>query len=152
MGEKPTEADEAERKQGSEQQDLRESPTPATSGGGSPAGIAVSDPGVPSGRVFPETNNREGFAINEPGESAAKAAPERPPVGPQEATNLNSSRSNIYRQGAPDAGDEPPEPSEATTINTTRSNTFREGAPDAGGEPESLDATTVKGSKSNSDD
>ncbi len=61
--------------------------------------------------------------------------------------SLNSSRSNIYRQGQPGST---PEPAEATNLNSSKSNVLREGSPDPGAGPEPAEGTTVKSSKSNS--
>jgi hypothetical protein len=72
--------------------------------------------------------------------------------GPQKATNLNSSRSNIYRKGK-DAGAAPggSGPQKATNLNSSRSNIYRKADPKKGSGAAAR-ATTVKSSKSNTSD
>lgn len=72
------------------------------------------------------------------------------PAEPAAVTNLNSSRSNIYREGAPGAGvDEPSEPAEGTTVKSSKSNSSERLAGDDDDEPEPAEATNLNSSKSN---
>lgn len=72
------------------------------------------------------------------------ASPATPPPAPAESANLNLSKSNI-NSVAP-----PPAPVETSNLNLSKSNINRVAEPPAAGAP-SVEATTVKGSKSNSD-
>jgi hypothetical protein len=68
-----------------------------------------------------------------------------------DSINLNSSRSNIYRKGAPGNGQQPPAPPEAiTTIKSTKSNTsYKTMQPGNGQQPPAPpEATTSTPAKS----
>jgi hypothetical protein len=70
-----------------------------------------------------------------------------------DSINLNSSRSNIYRKGAPGNGQQPPGPAAVTTIKSTKSNgSLKTTQPGKGQPPGPAEGTTVRGSKSNSSD
>jgi len=111
MGEKP-EGEGAERKAGPKQV---EEEVAGGGGAGDPAGLAVSDAGTPADK--PTSSSHRGGGPGEPPE-------------PEDAVNLNSSKSNAYRSGG---GTGSPEPEEATNLNSSRSNIYRSGGP--GGRP-----------------
>lgn len=114
MGEKPTAADEA-----MEQGRVRESPTRPSQV--RPQGNAV---------VEGPDNDPGGIAVDEPGVIDNFAGQPG-----EEARNLNSSKSNVYR-----SSEEPGSPSlsPGTNLNSTKSNSFRESEPPQGDEPSGL--------------
>jgi len=71
--------------------------------------------------------------------------------GPQKATNLNSSRSNIYRKGGDNQGSGVG--ARATTVKSSKSNTSDRATTVKSSKSNTSDrATTVKSSKSNTSD
>lgn len=74
------------------------------------------------------------------------ANPATPPPAPAESANLNLSKSNINSGSPP-----PPAPVETSNLNLSKSNIDRVAEPPAAGVP-SVAPTTVKSSKSNSQD
>ena len=104
MGEKSTQADDMDAG--------RASAGPRDVGSGQAAGIAVSDPGAPGTK----SATREAGDVNADGQ---------PDIA--RATNLNSSKSNTYREGG--GGGDPTGPLEATNLNSSRSSNYRQAPP-----------------------
>ena len=101
---------------------------------GPPDGPAIREEGVVVGEK-PEGNAEAKKATEGGGKSSEQMAPGDSPGGspePTEASNLNSSKSNVARGMEPGGG---PEPAEATNLNSSRSNIYRKAPESGSGEP-----------------